>query len=236
MFLSWSFSAAALPWFARHDPKVAMPLSRGYELGVKVITVVFLPLGLALVFFSGGIIDLLYGDEYRGAELPLSMLGVTTALYGINNFTATMLTARDQPHRFAWAAGAVAVQNVIMNVVLIPAYGADGAAFSAAVSGVLLGVLSVSQARAVVGHVSLRKAFGTPLMAGLAMSALLLVADPPFPVGMAAGIALFAVVAIGFERLVYPGDFEILVGIIRRRRRGPATEPPPGAPPVEVGT
>lgn len=235
MFLSWSFSAAALPWFARHDPKIAMPLSRGYELGLKVITAVFLPLGLALVFFSDGIIGLLYGDEYRSAELPLSLLGVTTALYGISNFTATMLTARDQPQRFARAAGAVVAQNVIMNLVLIPVYGADGAAFSAAVSGLLLGVLSISQARAVVGHVRLGRALGAPLVAGLAMSALLLVAGPPFPIGMAAGAALFAAVAIGFERFVYPGDFEILVGIVRRRRRGPATEPPTGAPPVEVG-
>jgi O-antigen/teichoic acid export membrane protein len=236
MFLSWSFGAAALPWLARHDRQAAVPLSHGYELGVKVITVVFLPLGLALVFFSGGIIDLLYGDAYGGAELPLSLLGVTTALYGINHFTATLLTARDQPQRFARAAGVVAVVNVIMNLVLIPEYGADGAAFSAAVSGLLLGALSISQAQAAAGRVRLRRALGTPVVAGLAMSALLLVASPPFPIGMVAGVALFAVVAIGFERLVYPDDFAIVIGIVRRRRRGAAVEPPPpGAPPVEVG-
>jgi O-antigen/teichoic acid export membrane protein len=236
MFLSWSFGAAALPWFARHGPQVAMPLSHGYELGVKVITAMFLPLGLTLVFFSGGIVELLYGDQYQGAELPLSLLGVTAALYGINHFTATLLTARDQPQRFARAAGVVAVQNVIMNLVLIPEYGADGAAFSAAISGLLLGLLSISQAHAVVGHVRLGRALGAPLVAGLAMSALLLVVSPPFPIGMVAGAALYAVVAIGFERLVYPRDFEILVGILRRRRRGTAVEPPPpGAPPVEVG-
>jgi O-antigen/teichoic acid export membrane protein len=236
MFLSWSFGAAALPWLARHDHQAAVPLSHGYELGVKAITAVFLPLGLALVFFSGGIIQLLYGDQYQGAELPLSLLGVTTALYGINHFTATLLTARDQPHRFAWAAGAVAVQNVIMNVALIPAYGADGAAFSAGVSGLLLGVLSIWQAYVVVGQLRLRKALGAPLVAGLAMSTLLLVASPPFPIGMVAGAGLFGVVAIGFERLVYPGDFEILVGIVRRRRRGTDVQPPrPGAPPVEIG-
>ena len=38
----------------------------------------------------------------------------------------------------------VTVENVVLNLIMIPKYGADGTAFNAALSGVLLAVLSIA--------------------------------------------------------------------------------------------
>ena len=57
-----------------------------------------LPIAVVFGVLAEPIIDLLYGDEYDGAVVPLQLLAVMTVLYGINTFVSRCsMIARDRP-------------------------------------------------------------------------------------------------------------------------------------------
>ena len=70
MFVAWAFSGATLPWLSREDAEHGR-LARGYELGMKVMAGVLLPMALAFALFARDWIDLFYGNRYEPAVLPL---------------------------------------------------------------------------------------------------------------------------------------------------------------------
>lgn len=191
-FIPWSFDAAMLPWLARRDPGPA--LARGYMLGLKLQATILLPAGLIVTCFAGPIVALLYGAEFEDAALPLALLGLTIATYGLQTLSATLLIARDAPSVFGRVAAIVTVQNIACNAVAIPLWGADGAAAVALASGVLMVVLAIPQAAKRAGGLQPVRAFTAPVVAG---AALVLVAVftplPAIPAGLLALIAYAAV-------------------------------------------
>ena len=80
LFVSWAATASVLPWLSRQ--KADANVARGYELGIKAITSVLMPIGLGFVLFAAPLVNLLYGADYADAGLRCSLLGVMTVLYG----------------------------------------------------------------------------------------------------------------------------------------------------------
>ena len=205
LFISWAFSASILPWLSLR--KEAGEVARGYEFGLKAITGVLTPIALTFVLLASEIVDLLYGAGYEDAVLPLQMLGVLTLLYGVNTLASTVLVSRDRPQDFTRIVAVVAVENIVVNLLTIPRYGADAAAFNAALSGVLLAILSVVVVSRRLGAIRLVRAFGSPVAGGAAMTAAVLPASLPLVPAAALGLAVYTVAALAFERLAFPDDF-----------------------------
>src|SRR5262249_12571643 len=149
-------------------------LARGYALGLKAVNVVLLFISLVLVLFADPIIHLLYGDAFARSVRPLQLLAFMALLYGLNSFSAAALIARDKPGAFAKLIAPLIVLNIGLNFILIPKYGADGAAFDALLSSAILAAASLWQARKVTGEVDFVGAFAGPFVAGLAMTAVVL--------------------------------------------------------------
>jgi O-antigen/teichoic acid export membrane protein len=222
MFLSWAFSQATQPWLARQEDDRALPLARGYELGLKTLTAVLLPIGVGFATLAEPIVETVYGDGYEGAVLPLRLLGTIVALYGLNQFTSVLLISRYRPGDMRRNLILVLVQNVVCNVILIPPLGADGAAISGAASALLLGALSLRAGRRVTGRLSLVRAFGGPVLAGTAMAAVLLAVQPSLWVGAPLGAAVYVAALAAWERLANPTDLQIVLAALRRRDPVPA--------------
>ena len=218
-FLSWSFGAAALPWVARHQGR-GLPLRDGYELGLKAVLGVLMPIGLVFALLAPEVIRDIYGDDYGGAVLPLRILGLTTICYGINYYTGTVFTARDDPTRFTRIIVVVTVVNVGLNLVLIPAYGAAGAAAAASASGLMLAILAIWQAKPIVGTPRALKVLAAPLAGGAAMTAAILGCEIEGFAGVVdvvVGLAAYAGVAYLVERAVNPADLSLLRSLVASR-------------------
>jgi len=219
MFISWAFGGAVLPWFSRHGSNWKVSLARGYELGLKGMTAMLVPIAVVFGVLAEPIIELLYGDAFAGAVVPLQLLAVMTVLYGINTYVSVLMISRDRPGDFIRPAAIVLAQNVIFNFILIPPLGATGAAINAVASGVLLAVLCLRASTAIVGRISLVAAFGPPALAGAAMAAVLAATGATLfiPALIASGIA-YGVVFLVVERLFFPNDFRLYVDLLKRRR------------------
>ena len=66
MFVPAAFNAAALAWFSREAE-----IGRGFEMAIKTVLALMLPIGLGLALFAEPLIEALYGAEYGGAVTPL---------------------------------------------------------------------------------------------------------------------------------------------------------------------
>jgi O-antigen/teichoic acid export membrane protein len=216
MFIPWAFLAAMLPWLSRQETG-ARALTRGYELGLKVLMVILLPIGLGFLLLADPIIELLYGAEFSAAVLPLQLLGLTVVLYGMNAFAAVVMVAQDRPARFTVVLVGVTAMNIALNLVLVPTYGADGAAVAALASAVVLAVVSLLQVRLVVGAIRVVRTFAGPLLAGLVMAGIALAVPGPAVVGVVLGIVGFAVALFAFERVSSPEDVAAGMQLLRRR-------------------
>jgi O-antigen/teichoic acid export membrane protein len=220
LFISWSFSAAILPWLSRQGESSRAKLAGGVELGEKALTAVLLPIALVFVLLARPLIDLVYGAEYGDAVACLQLLGATTVFFGINEFAAMALIARDRPFTFTRLLVVALVVNVAANLILIPPLGATGAALAALASGVLLAVLGLVFLRVELGPIRLLRSFAGPLVAGGAMALAMVATGQHLVVSLVAGAVAYALVLIAFERVVFRDDFELFASLARRR--GPA--------------
>jgi O-antigen/teichoic acid export membrane protein len=228
MFIPWAFNAAMLPWLSRQVDRAEL-LATGSVFGLKVLTAVLMPIGVGYAVFAPSLIDIIYGPEFEDAVLPLRLLGLMTVLYGINVYTSTVLVARLRPMAFARGVAFVLVFNLALNVALIPSYGADGAAFAALLSGVVLAAVSVRQVWATVGRFSLTRGLGGPLVGGAVMAAIALLAGLPFLIGAVVSTVAYIAALVMFERTFFVNDFDFLSAALRafgsRRRGGVPAEP-----------
>jgi O-antigen/teichoic acid export membrane protein len=218
MFLSLSFGGAIMPWFSRHGPESPVSLGRAYELGLKAMIALLVPIGMLYGLFAEPLIETLYGPDFDDAVGPLRFLAAMTVLFGITTFVSIVLIARDRPREFIRPAAIVLIQNLAFNLILIPRYGASGAAFNAVLSGVLLVALTVPPTAASFGGVSPVRVLASPLTAAAAMTAVaLLLGDAPWALAAAASGVAYLLVFVGVERAAFPGDYGFIAGAVRRR-------------------
>ena len=232
MFISWAFGGAVLPWFSRHVPGGWISLGRGYALGLKAMVAMLVPIAVVFGVLAEPIIELLYGDEFEGAILPLRLLAVMTALYGFNTYISVLMIARDQPGAFTRPAAIVLAQNVVFNFILIPPYGATGAAINAVISGILLAVLCTRAATRLTGTISMVRALLSSTLAAAAMAGVLLLGGATLfiPLLIAAGL-VYVAVFLAVERAAYRDDFQLYVDLVKRRRGGGDDGPEEPLPP-----
>jgi O-antigen/teichoic acid export membrane protein len=213
-FVAWALAAAMMPWLSR---TASEGLSRGYELGLKAMNGVLLPMSLVFVLFAEPLVELLYGAEFEPAVLPLQLLGLTSALYGMQSLASTTLIARDSPGTFGRLVGVVVVLNLTANLILIPKYGADGCAAVALGSGLVLGVASVVLAGRRVGRVRFWRSFAGPVAAAGTMTLTALVVSSPLVPAVALAVVVYALTLFAVERLLFRDDLGVFVGLLPGR-------------------
>jgi O-antigen/teichoic acid export membrane protein len=216
MFISWSFAAAFLPWVAHRGAEESERLGNGYELALKGLSAVLVPIGVLFVVAAQPLIDLLYGVDYEPAIEPVRWLGVTTVFYGLNLMAATLLVARDRPLDFALICAAVVVLNVALNLVLIPPLGATGAAIAAAASSVALALLGAIRISALTGRLRVLRPFAGPVAGGAAMAATMLAMPLPLVPDALLGAAVYALAFLLVESRLFPDDLAMARGLLVR--------------------
>jgi O-antigen/teichoic acid export membrane protein len=219
MFVPWAFGGAMLPWFSRHTGEGIISMARGYEMMTKTMVTLLLPVALVFIVFAEPAIEFLYGAQFEGAVTPLRLLAVMTVLFGLNSMAITISISRDRPHDFTVPAGLVLVQNVIFGLVLLPLYGADGAALNLVLSSALLFGLTFRNVTRLVGAISPIRVLVAPLLSGAALiGAAALLSGLPWIPAAALAVAAYGLAFLVVERLLFPGDFAFYAGVLRLGR------------------
>jgi O-antigen/teichoic acid export membrane protein len=213
MFVPAAFNAAALAWFSREAE-----IGRGFEMAIKTVLTLMLPIGLGLALFAEPLIEALYGADYGGAVTPLRLLGAMAVLWGVNTTVVTVLVSRGRPDVYTLPALLALVPNAVLALVLVPGHGADGAAIAALAGAAVLVVLTVPRTARLVGAGGVVRILAAPLAGGAAMAlcAAALSALPWVPAAIGS-VAAYAAAFLVFERVLSPGDFAFYSSVARLR-------------------
>jgi len=112
-------------------------------------------LGAILFLVAPPVVDLLYSSRFSASSAVVRILVPGIVLFSAARVLGNDVAARGRPLVTSAIAAAIAVCNIALNVVLIPRYGIDGAAWASTGSYSLAFVASAAIYRKIT-HVPLR--------------------------------------------------------------------------------
>jgi O-antigen/teichoic acid export membrane protein len=217
LVLSYAVAVAMLPTLSRLSRTSAPTLAEAYESAAKVIAIALVPVGCIFALFAGALIDALYGAQYAPAASALRLLGGAAALYGVSHLGLYVLIGQGRQRVIPWITAGVVALNVALNLVLIPRYSIDGAAFVTSLSELTLAILMTGAALRVTGRLSARRILAGPLAGAAAMGAAALVAGTGLG-GLALALLAYPAALLAVERRLHPGDLRLLADVVRGPR------------------
>ncbi len=125
-------------------------LHKGTLLLQKNVMTVTIPLiGVGLVF-SQRILDILFGGDYTSGALAFQILLVGIAFFTVTFVNNSILAAIGRPKEASKIIILAVLTNTILNFILIPKYGIEGAAISTTLSYFLTLILSQNKLKGIL--------------------------------------------------------------------------------------
>jgi O-antigen/teichoic acid export membrane protein len=119
------------PKYAREDDATARSKAKKLLPKAGILTAAsIVPLWFAATY----LIPALYGSEFRGAIAPAHIILFGLALEGVAAVITAFLYGIGRPGLNSWGMGAGLAATVLLDVLLIPSFGATGAAIASAVA------------------------------------------------------------------------------------------------------
>jgi len=213
LFLSWAVGAAAYPVYSR---RTGVPLAGVYERTMKLVVALVLPFAIGAAVLGHGVVHVLYGNDFDQAGTALQLLSPAIVLYAVAYLAGYLLVSQEKPLVLTAVYSAVAVENVLANLVLIPGWSLNGAAVGTAISELLAAGALVWFARGAGGTAKLVRIVAGPALAGAAGAAAMWALDGELVAAIAGGALAYAAVLFAFERRVFPHDAVAIWSSLRR--------------------
>lgn len=143
------FSSLLIPYFSEiHGQKDSKSLEIGYINSTRYLALISFPIGIGGAVISAPLIELAYGKEYLSAVIPAQMILIFNAFGAISRASSSILYGiEEQSFILKWGS-IVAISNILLDLIMIPKYGAVGAAIansSAQMAGVVGGVVYINK-------------------------------------------------------------------------------------------
>jgi len=106
----------------------------------KLILFITIPLSIAIML-SGKYLLFLFGEEFQASYLPLIILVAGQLINALTGMVGSLMTMTGKQNIFLLIYFVSSIINVSMNYLLVPRYGAMGAAVSSAVSVAVLNII-----------------------------------------------------------------------------------------------
>jgi O-antigen/teichoic acid export membrane protein len=123
------------PHFARlYSQNDMARLQRLVTLSARAILAVALPVVLVLVLFGGPLLRLIFGEEYSDGYTPMAILAGGQLVNAAMGSVGGLLNMTGHERETARGVAIAAAANVVLNLLLIPPFGLNGAALATALS------------------------------------------------------------------------------------------------------
>lgn len=130
------------PYFARLYTSGDMPrLQKLVTHSSRAILALAVPVVIAFLFFGGQILTIVFGEEYRVGFRALAILACGQLVNAGVGSVGALLNMTGHEHDTMRATALAVVINVVLNLMLIPHFGIDGAAFATTVSLIVWNML-----------------------------------------------------------------------------------------------
>ncbi|HKF49239.1 MAG TPA: polysaccharide biosynthesis C-terminal domain-containing protein [Terracidiphilus sp.] len=123
----------------RGSPEEAV---RDNGVGVRYYFLIVIPSLVGLCLLSRSIVSLFSSREYSAASTVVPWVATSFFLSGLSQFPLLYTQLLKKPAIQTWVMAFAAVENVVLNLILIPRYGYYGAAVALLLSMVVLNIVS----------------------------------------------------------------------------------------------
>lgn len=124
------FAAAILPMLVKLKSEGVETYEQALLKLFKIAFWVGVAVGVGLYVLSGSLIYYLFGEAYAEASSVLRVLALSISFTALGSLTARYLLLEGWGGKIAIRTMVALIVNVVLNVVLIPVYGVQGAAFA----------------------------------------------------------------------------------------------------------
>jgi O-antigen/teichoic acid export membrane protein len=216
LFVTWSVNAAVLPVLSRLSLQSRPSVGFVFGRALKLVLAISVPMAVGAAVLAEPLITTLYGDEYRPAATALALLAPAIMLFPVSSLSSALLYSQHRQRVVAYAYGAVVVQNIATNLVLIPRFSYNGAAASTALSEVLIAASLLVISRPQRERLQARRLLAGAVLAGAVAGVAMSVASGNLPAALLLGVATYMAVLLGVERFAFPDDFAALRAFLDR--------------------
>ena len=123
----------------------------------KWIFIINLPIFIIIILFPGIFISILFGKEYLVAENALRILSIGALFSSLTLVASNLILMVGKTKTILINLIGISIFNIILNIILVPRYGINGAAFSTMLSGIILGMLFLFQANSYTSIIPIRR-------------------------------------------------------------------------------
>lgn len=195
---------------------------RAYSEAVRLLYLLGLPLSLGLVLMARPIVAIALGPEFAGAAGPFAVMGAAQWLTWLIYTQSALIMAGDSMRRAVLLALSITAVTVIVDICLVPLFGAMGAAVAMVVSWAFSAVALDRFARRTAG-ISTALPSARVLVPTACMGAVVAgLHGRPLVVPVLAGALVYAL-GVWRSGAFTPADMVRLVGLLRRRPAIPAS-------------
>jgi len=130
-------------------------IKRIYSVLTKWICFLILPLFIFLFIFSDQVIGIIYGKEYIIAANTFRILSIATIVTNFAGPNGATLVSIGKPRSVMYSILIASIINIVLNIILIPPYGIEGAAISVTIALLSFNIIKCSILYFSVGITSL---------------------------------------------------------------------------------
>lgn len=132
--IALAITMGTMPLFAKLKKANKEKLKKLFYKLLNINTMIFIPIALFIIFFSWFFIPLIYGPKYSESVLPLQLLTPYLVLFSYSIFLSSFLDYQGLAKKRAINLSVAVILNILLNLFLIPKYGASGAAIATSLS------------------------------------------------------------------------------------------------------
>lgn len=187
------FGQLFLPLITREYGKkrYEMVSQLGKQVG-KWIFMLNLPIFILVIIFPGAIINILFGQQYLIAQNALRLLMTGAFVYAIFAVSQSMITVIGKSKLILINTIGATILNAILNYILIPRYGLNGAAFATMVSSIVLILIFVFESYYYADVLPIRRKMLNAFIAALIALAAMMAVKPFVEINLISIILLSA--------------------------------------------
>ncbi len=215
LFLTFALRAAVFPVMSATEDRAR--IAAAMQAGFSTLALVYVPFAVVAVLEGDRLLRLLYGAPYDELTAPaLAALALTPLVYGMAFFGSAGLQSVGRTRGLLAASAAALSTNLLLNVLLIPEYGATAAGAVTTISytvqsGVVLGVLRRNAVRPRLLRPLLEAA-----VAGVLLAVVLLALPLPLLVEVPIGGLVYLATWALLVRKTDPRQLDVLRAVARR--------------------
>jgi O-antigen/teichoic acid export membrane protein len=124
--------------YSKNNSEVITQLSKQVS---KWIFLLNIPVFLLIFIFPGAIINILFGEQYLVAETALRILSVGGIISSVIGLSCTLISAIGRSKLVLGNIILVTIINLLLNFLLVPEYGINGAAIATTISWIIFSLI-----------------------------------------------------------------------------------------------